>query len=41
MFEAKFPQAVLLKKVVEALTGLIDDATIDCDNDGLALQVWF
>jgi len=38
MFEAKFPQAVLLKKVVEALTGLIDDATIDCDNDGLALQ---
>ena len=41
MFEAKFPQAVLLKKVLEALTGLIDDATFDCDDDGLCLQVGF
>lgn len=38
MFEAKFPQAVLLKKVLEALTGLIDDATFDCDDEGLCLQ---
>ena len=39
MFEAKLPQAVLLKKVLEALTGLIDDATFDCDDEGLCLQV--
>ena len=39
MFEAKFPQAALLKKVLDALTGLIDDATFDCNEDGLGLQV--
>merc|ERR1712200_399830 len=38
MFEAKFPQAALLKKVLDALTGLIDDATFDCDDEGLCLQ---
>jgi len=38
MFEAKFPQAALLKKVLDALTGLIDDATFDCDDEGLGLQ---
>jgi len=38
MFEAKFPQAALLKKVLDALTGLIDDATFDCNDEGLGLQ---
>lgn len=38
MFEAKFPQAALLKKVLDSLTGLIDDATFDCDDEGLGLQ---
>lgn len=38
MLEAKFPQAALFKKVVDSLTGLIDDATFDCDEDGICLQ---
>lgn len=38
MFAAKFPQAVMLKKVLESLNSLIDEATWDCSDEGITLQ---
>ena len=39
MFEARLPQAALLKKVLEAIKDVIDHANFDCSSDGMSLQV--
>ncbi|KAL4437211.1 hypothetical protein ABPG75_004350 [Micractinium tetrahymenae] len=38
MFEARLQQGALLKKVVEAIKDLIEDANFDCNNSGFSLQ---
>ena len=38
MFEARLPQANLLKKVLEAIKDLLNDATWDCNSSGMSLQ---
>ena len=38
MLEARFTQAVILKKVVEAIRELVTDVNIDCTSAGLSLQ---
>ena len=38
MFEARFLQAAVFKKLVEALRDLVDDANLDCGPDGISLQ---
>lgn len=38
MLEARFSQAVVLKKVVEAIRELVTDVNIDCTSAGLSLQ---
>lgn len=38
MLEARFSQAVILKKVVEAIRELVTDVNIDCTSAGLSLQ---
>eukprot|EP00887_Chlorella_sp_A99_P002518 scaffold6.g2518.t1 len=38
MFEARLQQGSLLKKVVEAIKDLIDDANFDCNSSGFSLQ---
>ncbi|CAF0717491.1 unnamed protein product [Brachionus calyciflorus] len=35
---ALIKQAGLLKKIIDAIKDLIDEATLDCDNDGIYLQ---
>lgn len=41
MFEARLPQASLLKKVLESIKDVIDHANFDCSADGMSLQVCF
>uniref|UniRef100_A0A0K0FKL3 DNA sliding clamp PCNA n=1 Tax=Strongyloides venezuelensis TaxID=75913 RepID=A0A0K0FKL3_STRVS len=38
MFEAKLPQASTLKKVVDAIKDLVQDAPFDCSETGMSLQ---
>ncbi|CEF63451.1 Proliferating cell nuclear antigen [Strongyloides ratti] len=38
MFEAKLPQAATLKKVVDAIKDLVQDAPFDCSETGMSLQ---
>ncbi|KAL6777739.1 PCN1B [Auxenochlorella protothecoides x Auxenochlorella symbiontica] len=38
MFEARLAQGALLKKVVEAIKDLIEDANFDCNSSGFSLQ---
>ncbi len=38
MLEAKFLQATVLKKVVDAVRELVTDVNIDCTSSGLSLQ---
>ena len=38
MFEARILQAAVLKKLVEALRDLVDEASLECGPDGISLQ---
>lgn len=38
MFEAKLVQGSLLKKILEAIKDLVNDANFDCTSNGMALQ---
>eukprot|EP00055_Hartaetosiga_balthica_P004063 m.9980 g.9980 ORF g.9980 m.9980 type:complete len:265 (+) comp3584_c0_seq1:156-950(+) len=38
MFEARLPQAALLKKVLDAVKDLVTDANWDCSQSGISLQ---
>ena len=38
MFEARLVQGNLLKKVLESLKDLLNEATWDCDDSGIQLQ---
>ena len=38
MFEARLVQGNLLKKVIEAIKDLLNEATWDCNQTGIALQ---
>ena len=38
MFEARLVQGHLLKKVLDSVKDLLDQATWDCDEEGLQLQ---
>eukprot|EP01096_Ripella_sp_DP13-Kostka_P016525 TRINITY_DN807_c0_g1_i1.p1 TRINITY_DN807_c0_g1~~TRINITY_DN807_c0_g1_i1.p1 ORF type:complete len:262 (+),score=161.89 TRINITY_DN807_c0_g1_i1:79-864(+) len=38
MFEAKLQQASLLKKILESIKDLVNDANFDCSSEGIALQ---
>ena len=39
MFEAKLPNASLLKKIVDAIKDLVNDAPFDCTENSMSLQV--
>lgn len=39
MFEARMPQAALLKKIIEAIKDLVTEANFDCSASGIQLQV--
>jgi proliferating cell nuclear antigen len=39
MFEARLVQGNLLKKVLESLKDLLNEATWDCSDTGIQLQV--
>lgn len=39
MLEARLQNAVVLKKVFEAMTCLVSEVNLDCDESGLKLQV--
>lgn len=39
MFEARLLQGALLKKIIEAIRELVVDANIDCNENGMELQV--
>jgi proliferating cell nuclear antigen len=39
MFEAKFANASLLKKIIEAIKDLVTDAPFDCTENSICLQV--
>ena len=39
MFEARLLQGALLKKLVEAMKDIINDANLDCSPNGISLQV--
>jgi len=39
MFEAQLAQALTLKKIVEALSALVKEVNLECDETGLSLQV--
>ena len=39
MFEARLVQGNLLKKVLESLKDLLNEATWDCTDSGIQLQV--
>lgn len=41
MFEARLPQSSTLKKLLEAVKELIEQANFDCGADGISLQVRF
>jgi proliferating cell nuclear antigen len=38
MFEARFSQAGVLKKVLEAIKDLVTDANFDCSSSGISVQ---
>nr|WCZ58619.1 proliferating cell nuclear antigen [Andalucia godoyi] len=38
MFEAKLPQASLLRKILDAIKDLVQDANFDCTSTGITLQ---
>jgi proliferating cell nuclear antigen len=38
MFEAKLPQAALLKKILDSIRDLVTDANFDCSSAGISLQ---
>lgn len=39
MFEARLLQGSLLKKIVEAIKDLVQEANVDCNEQGLTMQV--
>ena len=39
MFEARLVQGGLLKKIIEAIRDLVQDANLDCSEQGIAMQV--
>lgn len=39
MFEARLLRSSILKKVLEAIKDLLTQATFDCDDNGIQLQV--
>lgn len=39
MFEARLLKSSILKKVLEAIKDLLTQATFDCDDNGIQLQV--
>lgn len=39
MFEARLIQGNLLKKIVEAIKELVQEANVDCSENGLSMQV--
>ena len=39
MFEARLAQASTLKKLLESIKDIIDQANFDCSSDGMSLQV--
>lgn len=39
MFEAKLATSVILKKVIDAVKDLLNDAQWECTESGMALQV--
>lgn len=39
MLEARLAQSNLLKRIVEAIRELVNDARFDCDDNGISLQV--
>ena len=39
MFEARLVQGSLLKKIVEAIRDLVNDANVDCAETGITMQV--
>lgn len=39
MLEARLQNAVVLKRVFEAMTCLVSEVNLDCDESGLKLQV--
>jgi proliferating cell nuclear antigen len=41
MFEAKILQGALLKKIIEAIRELVQDANLDCSENGIQMQVCF
>jgi proliferating cell nuclear antigen len=38
MFEARIPQAQLLKKILESMKDLINEANFDCSSSGVSVQ---
>jgi proliferating cell nuclear antigen len=38
MFEARFPNAILLKRILDAVKDLVDDVNWLCTEDGIELQ---
>jgi proliferating cell nuclear antigen len=38
MFEARLPQAALLKKLLDAVKDLVNQANFDCSGSGISLQ---
>ncbi|KAF6001069.1 hypothetical protein F1559_002333 [Cyanidiococcus yangmingshanensis] len=38
MFEARFPEALLLKKILESVKDLVQDANFECTESGITLQ---
>ena len=39
MFEAQLPQASLLKKIIDSIKDLVNDAPFDCSENAICLQV--
>lgn len=41
MFEARLTQSQLLKKILDAIKDLVQNANFDCTTDGISLQVCY
>ena len=39
MLEARLVQGGMLKKIIESIRELVVDATVDCDETGISMQV--
>ena len=39
MFEARLVQGALLKKIIEAIRELVTDANLECNENGITMQV--